>query len=283
MGFFFFSSRRRHTRCSRDWSSDVCSSDLGLGVAPQVALDPHHVLRGNAVGDDADQPQARVGGFHQRIRRVRRRHKGQTGLGAGGLHRVFHRIEDRAVQMRLPTLARRDSAHDLGAVFDHFLGVESRLVTGEALQDYRRRCVDENAHLTSPPRDAATTLCAASARVSAVMMGRPQSRTMRLPSSTLVPASRTTSGTRRPVAACTTPCATQSQRLMPAKMLTRIAFTFWSDSTRLNAAATRSGEAPPPTSRKLAGSPPACLIMSIVAIASPAPLMMQPMSPSNAT
>ena len=23
----FFSSRRRHTRCSRDWSSDVCSSD----------------------------------------------------------------------------------------------------------------------------------------------------------------------------------------------------------------------------------------------------------------
>src|SRR2546429_18926 len=36
--FFFFSSRRRHTRCSRDWSSDVCSSDLfridpGLCVA----------------------------------------------------------------------------------------------------------------------------------------------------------------------------------------------------------------------------------------------------------
>src|SRR2546429_954510 len=27
---FFFSSRRRHTRCSRDWSSDVCSSDLVL-------------------------------------------------------------------------------------------------------------------------------------------------------------------------------------------------------------------------------------------------------------
>src|SRR2546429_1799457 len=27
MFFFFFSSRRRHTRCSRDWSSDVCSSD----------------------------------------------------------------------------------------------------------------------------------------------------------------------------------------------------------------------------------------------------------------
>src|SRR5690606_40648920 len=28
---FFFSSRRRHTRFSRDWSSDVCSSDLSGG------------------------------------------------------------------------------------------------------------------------------------------------------------------------------------------------------------------------------------------------------------
>src|SRR5258705_6776871 len=28
MCFFFFSSRRRHTRCLSDWSSDVCSSDL---------------------------------------------------------------------------------------------------------------------------------------------------------------------------------------------------------------------------------------------------------------
>src|SRR2546429_5460851 len=41
--FFFFSSRRRHTRCSRDWSSDVCSSDLegrlqgGLRHAAQLA------------------------------------------------------------------------------------------------------------------------------------------------------------------------------------------------------------------------------------------------------
>src|SRR2546429_4151507 len=36
---FFFSSRRRHTRCSRDWSSDVCSSDLAdldPGVFPLV-------------------------------------------------------------------------------------------------------------------------------------------------------------------------------------------------------------------------------------------------------
>src|SRR5438477_3066028 len=31
MCFFFFSSRRRHTRLTCDWSSDVCSSDLNQG------------------------------------------------------------------------------------------------------------------------------------------------------------------------------------------------------------------------------------------------------------
>src|SRR2546422_7834744 len=38
---FFFSSRRRHTRCSRDWSSDVCSSDLPpRGALTTSALPP---------------------------------------------------------------------------------------------------------------------------------------------------------------------------------------------------------------------------------------------------
>src|SRR2546422_243207 len=37
---FFFSSRRRHTRCSRDWSSDVCSSDLSKpGFDPNLFVD----------------------------------------------------------------------------------------------------------------------------------------------------------------------------------------------------------------------------------------------------
>src|SRR2546427_868842 len=39
MMFFFFSSRRRHTRFDCDWSSDVCSSDLGAFLA----LHPDHV------------------------------------------------------------------------------------------------------------------------------------------------------------------------------------------------------------------------------------------------
>src|SRR2546429_5342020 len=50
---FFFSSRRRHTRCSRDWSSDVCSSDLEIpdnldfvqaAAVPEVFITAHDAL-----------------------------------------------------------------------------------------------------------------------------------------------------------------------------------------------------------------------------------------------
>src|SRR4030043_1251432 len=46
--FFFFSSRRRHTRCSRDWSSDVCSSDL----APEEADLPQRIVSGQPLDED---------------------------------------------------------------------------------------------------------------------------------------------------------------------------------------------------------------------------------------
>src|SRR6266446_8395207 len=55
--FFFFSSRRRHTRLQGDWSSDVCSSDLWAASAsfdPSLALlergDCNRVEIGHAVG-----------------------------------------------------------------------------------------------------------------------------------------------------------------------------------------------------------------------------------------
>src|SRR6266536_4238926 len=43
--FFFFSSRRRHTRSTRDWSSDVCSSDLLLACADLITTWPHALER----------------------------------------------------------------------------------------------------------------------------------------------------------------------------------------------------------------------------------------------
>src|SRR5690242_10777607 len=58
---FFFSSRRRHTRLTCDWSSDVCSSDLG---APPLAMErPGHAQdeRGAVAGQQAARrPQDRL-------------------------------------------------------------------------------------------------------------------------------------------------------------------------------------------------------------------------------
>src|SRR2546430_9443308 len=60
VGFFFFSSRRRHTIFDCDWSSDVCSSDLGgepldVVVASEPAQRP-------ATAPCADWPLAGLGG-----------------------------------------------------------------------------------------------------------------------------------------------------------------------------------------------------------------------------
>src|SRR5690606_40851647 len=44
--FFFFSSRRRHTRFSRDWSSDVCSSDLNGSI---ISMPPLPEISSSAV------------------------------------------------------------------------------------------------------------------------------------------------------------------------------------------------------------------------------------------
>src|SRR5258707_9831786 len=44
--FFFFSSRRRHTRYWRDWSSDVCSSDLERDDQKRDAEQDHRVRGG---------------------------------------------------------------------------------------------------------------------------------------------------------------------------------------------------------------------------------------------
>src|SRR2546429_1102500 len=87
--FFFFSSRRRHTRCSRDWSSDVCSSDLDRVGAQQQGgpVDEDHggahVLLAAQVGvlpagRDDDQPVDPAGdqGGGQQIGRASGRERG---------------------------------------------------------------------------------------------------------------------------------------------------------------------------------------------------------------
>src|SRR5215203_5127589 len=60
---FFFSSRRRHTRYWRDWSSDVCSSDLDFPIMPGLD-DPHYVSWSERLGEilaEIDEPIVVVG------------------------------------------------------------------------------------------------------------------------------------------------------------------------------------------------------------------------------
>src|SRR5438128_4458246 len=61
---FFFSSRRRHTRCYRDWSSDVCSSDLAgsgrsAGTGEQGNADPQPAARSGSRSRDPAFPRSR--------------------------------------------------------------------------------------------------------------------------------------------------------------------------------------------------------------------------------
>src|SRR5206468_7641255 len=51
--FFFFSSRRRHTRSDRDWSSDVCSSDLPPGPPRAEVAELADALASGASGRKA--------------------------------------------------------------------------------------------------------------------------------------------------------------------------------------------------------------------------------------
>ncbi len=73
--------------------------------------------------------------------------------------------------------AGRHAADDVGAVVDHFLGVERADAAGEALDEDRRIFVDEDGHCVFLPYAAflaaATALLAASASVSALIMVRP--------------------------------------------------------------------------------------------------------------
>src|SRR5262249_59212436 len=65
MLFFFFSSRRRHTRLVSDWSSDVCSSDLGmravLGECPRISAGPPDLDHAGASVIDPHDPSQATG------------------------------------------------------------------------------------------------------------------------------------------------------------------------------------------------------------------------------
>src|SRR5262249_56659988 len=97
--FFFFSSRRRHTRLVSDWSSDVCSSDLGGSVACRGQLNGaarlHDRRCGSCLHDcDADRHHHDRGPAPE-IGRAACRGKGER---AGGGVRVEKKEEEGGVK-----------------------------------------------------------------------------------------------------------------------------------------------------------------------------------------
>src|SRR3989440_5999437 len=74
--FFFFSSRRRHTRSDRDWSSDVCSSDLGeINTNYHVArLEVDELVRAGADGLQIGRCVARLAADVVRVEVLRNDH-----------------------------------------------------------------------------------------------------------------------------------------------------------------------------------------------------------------
>src|SRR2546425_4996356 len=159
------------------------------------------------------------------------------------LFRSLDGVEHGPVEMARAALPGGHACHHVRPVGDHLLGVERPLVARETLDHDGGALVEQDAHATSALPRAVTTRVAASDSVSAVRMGRPLCWRMRRPSSTLVPASRTTSGTGMSISrrAFTTPSATQSQRLIPANTFTRMAATLRPERTSLTAAPTPPG------------------------------------------
>src|SRR5690606_40982573 len=85
---FFFSSRRRHTRFSRDWSSDVCSSDLEAGLYAY-----NHNL------DSSEEYYKEVistRGYQDRLDTIENVRKTNVTVCSGGIIGMGESIEDRA-------------------------------------------------------------------------------------------------------------------------------------------------------------------------------------------
>src|SRR5438445_3461163 len=146
LSFFFFSSRRRHTRYWRDWSSDVCSSDLG--DEDQCDFGPHS--NGNDEGGGRERPlqPVRHPKFREPVARVQdQRDNGRAHAVEDSRHpwqpaevdveRPERRDDDEVRQDERPPAGPRtpEAAADVGNP-DADLGREGsreRLTDGDAL------------------------------------------------------------------------------------------------------------------------------------------------------
>src|SRR5258708_732535 len=256
------------------WRADTAGNDADLALARRdetgtvraqeagalllhEGIHSRHVQHRHALGDAGDEPDAGAGGFHHRVPPEHRGHVNDGRIRIGGTHRVRHGVEDLHRSAKgLTAFPGRHAANDLRAVLDHLLRVKAAIAARDALHDDRRGLVDEDAHAAFPPCASATACLTASSMSDDAV--NPLSCRIFMASSSFVPVRRMTSGMRSGLAfvAVTMPLATSSVRVMPPKMLKRMAFTLGSSVMIRRALTTFSGSDDPPMSRKLAGSPP---------------------------
>src|SRR3712207_8666068 len=110
--FFFFSSRRRHTRYWRDWSSDVCSSDLGaiLVIENERLLAVHMPDDGVPVADFFGQ---QAGGFGDTIL-IATRNEGKTKEFRRLFGDMGYRVENLNDYPELPDVAETGVTFEIG-------------------------------------------------------------------------------------------------------------------------------------------------------------------------
>src|SRR3989440_1710131 len=106
--FFFFSSRRRHTRSDRDWSSDVCSSDL----TQQAKL-----LRVIETGEFERVGSSRT--LHANVRIISATNSNLHDEVAAGRFRQDLLFRLNTIEIALPPL--RDRREDIMALAKNFL------------------------------------------------------------------------------------------------------------------------------------------------------------------
>src|SRR3989442_15616758 len=92
--FFFFSSRRRHTRCGRDWSSDVCSSDL---PPPRRAVAMPRIATARRGGGGRPRGAGRRAG---EVGRASCRERGEISGGAGSLKKKKQGTEGKVCERK---------------------------------------------------------------------------------------------------------------------------------------------------------------------------------------
>src|SRR5438105_3275437 len=168
-------------------------------AALHPAARAHHVHDWDAFGNADDEIEPRVDGFVDRGGGARRRHVDDRYRRAGPVLRFLHRAVDRYAFELLAGFFRihaGDEALHAVRVLAAHARMELAGLAGDALRDDFRVLVDEDAHrdaLRYLPATAATIFCAASAMLSAEMIGSPDSARIFFPMSSFVPFIRTTS------------------------------------------------------------------------------------------